>query len=384
MLSELNTAPLPRWSLTRWLVEPGQDVPAEIRAALVGSLYSTLPIFFGGVLNTIAVSSLVAARINTTPFIIWACAELLLAIIRVPVLVAGRRAVSEGRRGPTDFYILLAVLWAASVGYGGFISILSGDWMVAALACLSSAAMVGGICFRNFAAPRLVGVMIFLTLGPCALAGILSGEPIMMVTALQIPFYLFSMSVAARHLNKMLVGTMRAEIDSARRARHDDLTGLLNRAGLTEAIKHRLRKGERLALFYLDLDGFKAVNDSLGHLAGDELLIAVAERLNGLTRAEDLVARIGGDEFVLVAAINDAAAALRFGDRVVESVGSTPYLLGNDAATIGVSAGVAFFPAGGGELAAVLRAADRALYKAKSAGRLRCVVTPEAVPAIAA
>ena len=67
----------------------------------------------------------------------------------------GRRAIAQGRRGPSDLYILLALLWARSVGFGSLICLTSGDWVAATLACLSAAAMVGGICFRNFVAPRL-------------------------------------------------------------------------------------------------------------------------------------------------------------------------------------------------------------------------------------
>src|SRR3546814_10525043 len=78
-----------------------------------------------------------------------------------------------------------------------FISVLSGDWVAATLACLSSAAMVGGIAFRNFAAPRLVALMILLSLGPCAVGGAMSGQPILLVATFQIPFYLVSMTIAA-------------------------------------------------------------------------------------------------------------------------------------------------------------------------------------------
>src|SRR3546814_5370645 len=101
-----------------------------------------------------------------------------------------------------------------------FISVLSGDWVAATLACLSSAAMVGGIAFRNFAAPRLVALMILLSLGPCAVGGAMSGQPILLVATFQIPFYLVSMTIAAFRLNRMLVATMRAEHANRHRARH--------------------------------------------------------------------------------------------------------------------------------------------------------------------
>src|SRR3546814_19187635 len=103
--------------------------------------------------------------------------------------------------------------------------------LAATLACLSSAAMVGGIAFRNFAAPRLVALMILLSLGPCAVGGAMSGQPILLVAPFQIPFYLVSMTIAAFRLNRMLVATIRAEQANRHRARHADLPCLLNRQG---------------------------------------------------------------------------------------------------------------------------------------------------------
>jgi hypothetical protein len=155
----------------RWIVGTGREDPAFIQALLIRELYGTLPIFAGGVLNTLAISALIAARIQTWPFLLWASIELTLAIVRIPVLIVGRRAVAEGRRGPTDLYLLLAMAWAASVGYGGFLCLTSGDWVASTLAALSAAAMVGGIALRNFGAPRLVAAMIALSLGPCAFGG---------------------------------------------------------------------------------------------------------------------------------------------------------------------------------------------------------------------
>src|SRR3546814_894796 len=141
---------------------------SDLRNALIQSLYGTLPIYAGGVINTIAVALLIWWRNPQSAFQIWLALEIVCCLVRLCVLVADRRAAAKGAPTSTDLYIWLSVLWAASVGYGTFISVLSGDWVAATLACLSSAAMVGGIAFRNFAAPRLVALMILLSLGPCA------------------------------------------------------------------------------------------------------------------------------------------------------------------------------------------------------------------------
>lgn len=365
----------PLWRITRWLVEPDKDVPAVVRTALIGSLYGTLPIFFGGVLNTIAVSSLLAGRLQTLPFLIWAAAEIVLAIVRLPVLIAGRRASSNGHSALTDLYIFLALCWAAGVGYGSFLSITSGDWVAATLACLSSAAMVGGICLRNFAAPRLVVAMILLSMSPTVVAAVLSGESILLVVAFQIPVYVVSMAVAAHHLNKMLIKTMCAELDSAARACHDDLTGLLNRTGFSEKVRQKILSKEQVALFYLDLDGFKGVNDSFGHAGGDALLSEVAARLKAVAGPDDVVGRIGGDEFIVAARVDSPQEARLYGNAIISSVAEAPYLIGDEAAVIGVSVGIALSPMHDSDLQALLRIADAALYDAKSRGRCRCVIS---------
>lgn len=362
---------LPRWSLTRWLVEPGEDIPDSMRRTLLHSLYASLPIFAGGVLNTVAVSALVAARMHTTAAYLWVALEVLLAAARLPALVLGRKAIAQGRRGPTDIYISLAVLWAASVGYGTFMCVASGDWVAASLACLSAAAMVGGICFRNFGAPRLVAVMIGLSLGPCAVAAAFSGQPVLLLVMFQIPFYLISMSAAAFQLNRLLVRTMRAEMINDHHARHDPLTGLLNRSGLARWAEDRMGHGHgALAVFYLDLDWFKSINDTLGHKAGDTVLVGVAERLQQLAAGRGQVARLGGDEFVLVAEAVDRGGAELLKARISAAIADRGYFVDGQQVHVGASVGVALSEEHGEDLPILLEIADLALHHAKSSRRV--------------
>ncbi|HEV7257440.1 MAG TPA: GGDEF domain-containing protein [Bosea sp. (in: a-proteobacteria)] len=380
---------LPRWRLTRWLADAGADVPTDIRVALIGGLYGTLPIFLGGVINTIAVSFLIAMRIPTWPFILWCTFEILCCSIRFAVLLIAQRQAARNEPTPTDLYLLLGIAWAGGVGFGTFISLTSGDWVVATLACLSAAAMVGGICFRNFGAPRMAGLMIFLTLGPCCFAAPFLGEPLMLIVFLQIPFYLYSMSRAGYRLNAILVSTMQAEREQAFQANHDMLTGLSNRAGLTKALDASLAQPagrQNLAFIYLDLDGFKAVNDTHGHVVGDRLLQLVSERLRRLVRVGDLAARIGGDEFIVLSEQVATGQLKRFGERLIRDI-SQPYELDNRiSVSIGASVGIALAPEHGLDLERLMGAADRALYQAKTAGKSRCVIAPRGVasPAIAA
>jgi diguanylate cyclase (GGDEF)-like protein len=370
---------LPRWRATRWLADAGRDVPEDIRVALIGSLFGTLPIFAGGVLNTIVVALACAVRLQQPLFYVWVAAEVAICGARLAVLVHAHRAARAGRRTYTDLYMALALLWAGGVGFGAFISMTSGDWVVATLACLSAAAMVGGICFRNFGAPRLACAMIGLSLGPCCAGAALSGEPILWIVLLQIPFYLVSMGIASWKLNRILVTTIKAERDNGHRARHDALTGLSNRVGLQAAVERRWSAerpaSQRLALLYLDLDGFKAVNDTLGHAAGDRLLELVAERLRGVVRKADVSARVGGDEFVVLIDGLDALGVLRIGQRLIAEIAGQPYRMEDgNTVEIGVSVGIAFAPEHGRDFNSLLAAADAALYEAKSKGKSRCAL----------
>ncbi len=158
-------------------------------------------------------------------------------------------------------------------------------------------------------------------------------------------------------------------------AYHDGLTGLANRTKLEEhvalALARALELDRSAAVLYIDLDHFKVVNDTLGHAAGDELLRQVATRLAGCCRASDLLARHGGDEFMLLLADidGDAAATAR---RVANDVLATlqmPFTLEGHEFAIAASVGIATFPADGSDLAQLLRRADGALYDAKRGGR---------------
>jgi diguanylate cyclase (GGDEF)-like protein len=164
-----------------------------------------------------------------------------------------------------------------------------------------------------------------------------------------------------------------AEDKVAHMARHDALTNLPNRRLFREQLEHtlgRLHRGEQAAVLSIDLDRFKHVNDTLGHPVGDELLIAVARRLRECTREEDIIARFGGDEFVIVqvAANLKPAEASALASRIVDVVGA-PFDIGGQQVVVGASIGIAMAPADGTDPDQLLKNADLALYRAKLDGR---------------
>jgi len=376
MQSETGRYSQPRWGVTRWLADAGPGVPDDIRQALIADLYGSLPVFAAGAVNTVAVAAVIAAREPTAPFITWLALEIVICLTRLTVLLIAHRAARERRPTPTDLHLVLAVAWSASVGFGILISLASGDWVVAMLASLSAAAMVGGICFRNFSAPRLAGTMILLSLGPIVPGAALAGEPLLFIVFMQVPLYLTAMTVAAFRLNKMLVATMRAERENGHLAHHDTLTGLRNRAGFVAALNAKLTASagaaRPFALLFFDLDNFKPVNDTYGHAAGDQVLILTAERLRRALPETAVIARLGGDEFVVLVNGVTADQALTVGQRIIQTVTMPYQLAGGISAQVGVSVGIAVSPEHGTEAEQLLAAADAALYEAKSEGKARC------------
>jgi diguanylate cyclase (GGDEF)-like protein/PAS domain S-box-containing protein len=153
----------------------------------------------------------------------------------------------------------------------------------------------------------------------------------------------------------------------------DTLTGLPNRLNLNEklevAIERAAANGLRFALLFLDLDRFKNINDTLGHDAGDELLIRVAGQLNAAVRETDVVARLGGDEFVVILHdIENETVTGEIADEILHRLG-VPFMLDKGEARIGTSIGIALYPEHGQTREALLRASDEAMYAAKKAGR---------------
>lgn len=184
-----------------------------------------------------------------------------------------------------------------------------------------------------------------------------------------------TLSNSIRHLVESLTHQQNALGMMENLAHHDALTGLPNRVALESylprAQQHSQAHNNCLALFYLDLDGFKPVNDQFGHAAGDQLLREVAVRLRGCLREGDLVARLGGDEFLMVLLVpnNEALTqAQQVAERTLLAL-REPIDLGDNRVQIGCSIGGALWPLDSSNMAETLELADQSLYRAKHAGK---------------
>ncbi|HJT16621.1 MAG TPA: diguanylate cyclase, partial [Thermoanaerobaculia bacterium] len=165
----------------------------------------------------------------------------------------------------------------------------------------------------------------------------------------------------------------RAEEQIEFHAYHDVLTRLPNRKlftdRLTQNLTHARRSGKPLAVMFVDLDHFKSINDTLGHTAGDDLLLEMARRLRGCVREEDTVARLGGDEFTIVLSeLRHPEDAVTVAEKIIAAV-QKPLAVGEMSIEVSASIGIALYPVDGNDPESLLRNADSAMYRAKESGR---------------
>jgi diguanylate cyclase (GGDEF)-like protein len=170
----------------------------------------------------------------------------------------------------------------------------------------------------------------------------------------------------------------RAETDALALAERDSLTGLLNRRGMEQVLKKILAENVAgrtgtVTLMLMDLDWFKAVNDTHGHEAGDHVLRTIALRVQSSVRPSDMVARLGGDEFVLATTLDDVPAINTLISRIIERVAEPIALANGQRANVGASIGVATFDPKRMNVRSLLSTADAAMYEAKQSGRSRYV-----------
>lgn len=162
-----------------------------------------------------------------------------------------------------------------------------------------------------------------------------------------------------------------------KKATRDALTGLANKSQLNNYLQQKIKKNAKrksFAVMYLDLDGFKKINDEYGHAVGDRLLAMAALRMQGMLREHDFIARVGGDEFAIIMQNSEEKRmAVAVAQKLIAFLGE-PFSIGTLACQIGVSVGIAFYPHDGTDTAQLLHNADQAMYSAKRNGKNRFVL----------
>jgi diguanylate cyclase (GGDEF)-like protein len=216
--------------------------------------------------------------------------------------------------------------------------------------------------------------------GVGAFAGNSPNESLVLLQAFMGVIAMMAMTLAASVAQRR-----RVEAELAHLADHDSLTDLFNRrrfqADLSRHLAEAKRYGTRGSLLFLDLDEFKAINDRLGHTAGDKLLVALAAVLRGRLRETDLLARLGGDEFAIILPHTRGDQALALAEQLVEAIRRHPFQAAGQSVPITATIGVALFPEDGLTVDQLLARADAAMYEAKRLGRNASrLYAPDAAP----
>lgn len=225
----------------------------------------------------------------------------------------------------------------------------------------------------------IIGFGLVIVFTPYWQQNLLAGMGLMVGLAV-LPVYFLTLLRQLQHLN----GQLREELEKTRHiARHDTLTALANRhqfyERLEEEIRRRRRHGGGFALMFIDLDGFKAINDELGHQAGDQLLQEVARRLHDSARETDLAARLGGDEFaMLIDNISTEQEVLEPALRIAAAI-NRPVALHGQLRPLSGSIGISLYPTHGTDTDSLTRNADLAMYAAKRQGKQRHIIFSKAL-----
>lgn len=264
-----------------------------------------------------------------------------------------------------------------SFGFGCAMSLATGDVALSTMALSGQMGVLAGIATRWAAVPRIaIAVMTISVLPPLIVLVAAGGANVLAALSLA-----FAAVVIASFIFQNRAA-LHAFISSGellrRKAQTDHLTGLANRAELMQRMAEACAElpdpqqripGRGFAVLYIDLDGFKAVNDSYGHAAGDEILQRVADALRRIAGPEEVVARIGGDEFVALLRDADALTARGVADEIIAAIAREHRLADGRSVRIGCSVGMCTAPEQGREPEVLLARADAALYEVKTQGK---------------
>ncbi|MDF3983611.1 GGDEF domain-containing protein [Luteibacter sp. PPL201] len=259
---------------------------------------------------------------------------------------------------------IATVVVAASVGVCCAAAFRGADLRIHMLMTALLFGYCSGVVSRLGIRPRIAYVALLLAAIPAIATAAHTDESGHRILAIMFGIFLLGAFETVNHVHRTAVRYIQMQLDMASLARHDALTGLANRLGLQEAFRRETSQGGRIAVHCIDLDGFKAVNDRYGHAGGDEVLVAVAQRLLAAVPLDATVARVGGDEFVVLqgGGIEEAEVSTLAAD--IEAALCQPYALGEGIVAVSGSVGYALADgtAGFGDM---LRVADEASYRAK-------------------
>lgn len=353
-----------------WLLDPKCEIDAGGRSVLLGQLLSSPLAIVMGSVNSLLLSVACLVLHGGLGFALFSTCEIALLSVRVLVLKRVRRSWHEGGVPDVSVPVMLSIAWCLLQGLLSFQAMQTLNLPLMVLAATLIMGIIGPICARNFSAPRLALLLVCLCDLPFKVGAALSGSPWLWLLLPMTPLFLMGAMQIVQTFQQLLTASLLAEAQQRYLADHDALTGLLNRTGLDAALVGLPATEDGvLAVLGIDLDGFKAINDTHGHAMGDLLLQAVGQQLARSVRPGDLTARIGGDEFMVVIRNMSPDAVGLVGDKLIASIADEAYLIGDATVRIGASIGYACFPEDGATVQQLRLQADAALYAAKRAGK---------------
>ena len=351
----------------------------QVRRVLVHSLYTQPTSLAIGALNGV-VSAMLVGTLSGSRSIALCCGLLtLIAIARVVAAMGLRGDDARSTRQLELVYEIGAYSYSFMLGLIAAMSLLHGVGAELQVLIVANALCYGvAICARNAGRPTIALGQLILVTAPVIIACFVIGTLPLVFFGTTMLVLLPAMISITLNVYKVLRDSIVSAASSEQMAqqmrqlaRTDVVTGLINRAGLNEDVVTRVMdvpEGHQLALFWIDLDRFKEVNDLLGHPVGDRVLLETANRLREITPQDATVARFGGDEFVIIADVADRRASERLASEIHAEI-MRPVRVNGDRIEVGASIGVALLPDDGIDPDTLMQSADLALYHAKVNGR---------------
>jgi diguanylate cyclase (GGDEF)-like protein len=364
--------------------QPSQE--ADVRRSLIESLYASPASLTIGAVTGVAVGLVVASLSPggaihgvVTLLCIVATLRVISAVFFHRQLVRGTAVAS---RGWELAYELGAWVYAGLLGLMAFVSLVgSGNSVIHMLTVSMATGYAGGISGRNAGRVQIAIGQVCLTLLPTATGLWLEGSTGYRVLSIAMVMMVLGLAEISSTTHRIVVQALLGKRDKSllaekfeRLARFDSLTGLENRMAmqmrLRDIFQTSQKRNDAVAILWMDLDRFKEINDSLGHMVGDQLLRAVAYRLTEVVQERGKIARFGGDEFVIICPDTDRVTAAGIAQELIAYF-AHGFDLGENHLQVTASIGYAVAPQDGRDMDELMQHADLALYEAKGEGRNR-------------
>lgn len=372
----------------RHLAASESSLARQVRAALVSTLYTSPASLAIGAIAGSVTAACIAYVTGSLALLICSIAIHLVGILRIASAIIYLRGEAKGSAREQlhweRIYEIGAWLYASLLGAQAFFTLTNTtNTVILLMAMVMATGYSAGVAARNAGCPVIAIGQLCLGTLPMALGLFLMGTALSITLGLCIVIFVLGMVDISLQIYEVVYTALSGKQEKSevaarfeKMARSDMLTGLDNRLAMQMRLGDLLDnigelETEKLAVIWMDLDHFKTINDTLGHLAGDKVLIVTAQRVKAVLGSRGWLARFGGDEFVIMALVDSADEAELLGNEILESV-SQPVSINDNTVEVAASLGVAVAPDHGAQSEIMLKNADIALYHSKNEGG-KCV-----------